>query len=445
MLSIFINQKKNNYISNGKIIKTINLLILFSVFFCLFIIEKYKTTHLEAIYKEIKDFESTHIKSFIYNFFIEDEISKIKKFRNINIKDKLVEDIITNGNKRKEIPEISVIITLYNQVNCFFKALRSVQNQTLKNIEIIIVDDGSVDNTLEKLEKYQKEDKRIILLKHQFNYGTIKSRSDAIRLAKGKYITILDGDDGLATGDILYNCFNIAKIGDLDVVEFKLAYFKNMHYKLIEKNLEPIENLYNRVIHQPELKYKFIKTQKKEGLWGFLNRNIVSKLIRNELFKRILEYIGAKYTEDYIIIFEDTIMSISLFIFSNSYYLMKEPGYYRSKGECEKKIILNTKKKCSLGNCLINPELDAFKYLSFLSEKLNNTKIEGELVYRELFTIDYNIGLYKKINNNFNYVFKILERIISKFTFYSPIQKNRILNLKNQLLNKEKIIFNSSQ
>ncbi len=444
MLFIFNFLKKYNNISNDKIVKSINLLIIFSIYFVFVIIDNYKTIHLETIYKKIKEFESTYIKSFIYKFFIEDEISKIKKFWKINSKDELLDNISIKGKKKIESPEISIIITLYNQVNCFFKALRSVQNQSIQNFEIIMVDDGSTDDTLKILEKYQKEDNRIILLSHSYNYGTIKSRSDAIKLAKGKYITILDGDDGFANEDILKNCFQIAKIGDLDVIEFKLAYFKNMHFKLIEKNLDPIEHLYNRIIYQPELKYKFIKIQENEQEWGFLNRNIVSKLIKNNILKKVLEFIGQKYTEDYILIFEDTIMSVSLFILSNSYYLMKEPGYYRSKGECFKSLSDNRNKKCGLNNCIINPEFDSIKYLNFLSEKLKNTKIEGELIYNELFTIYYNTDLYKASNNNCNYIFKILELIISKFTFYTHFQKRSIIDIKNQLMNNYGKLINLS-
>ena len=153
--------------------------------------------------------------------------------------------------------------------------------------------------------------------------------------------------------------------------------------KRIENNLEPIDNLYNRIIYQPELKYKFIKLQAKDNLWSYLNRNIVSKLIRNELFKKVLEFIGPKYTEDNIIIFEDTIMSVSLFFLSNSFYLMKEPGYYRSKGECFIAPSEKVQKRCGLNNCIINKEFDSIKYINFLSEKLNNSKKEGELIYNE--------------------------------------------------------------
>ena len=70
----------------------------------------------------------------------------------------------------------------------------------------------------------------------------------------------------MATRDILYNCLTIGSIGNLDVIEFKWAYFINRNFKRIENNLDPIENLYRKIIYQPELKYKFIKITQKEKL-----------------------------------------------------------------------------------------------------------------------------------------------------------------------------------
>ena len=89
--------------------------------------------------------------------------------------------------------------------------------QTLKNIEIIIVDDCSLDNSIDVIEQYMKEDNRIILLKHKRNGGKIKSRSDGVKIAKGKYISILDGDDSFSNKNILYNSFSIAILGNLDI------------------------------------------------------------------------------------------------------------------------------------------------------------------------------------------------------------------------------------
>ena len=114
-------------------------------------------------------------------------------------------------------PLISVILPSFNKENEIMKSIRSIQNQSLKNIEIIIIDDCSLDNITEVIKNYIKEDKRIIYIRHESNDGKIKSRSDGVRMAKGKYITIIDGDDALSNDNILFKSFTIANLSNLDV------------------------------------------------------------------------------------------------------------------------------------------------------------------------------------------------------------------------------------
>ena len=78
-----------------------------------------------------------------------------------------------------------------------------------------------------------KEDKRIIYLRHKSNDGKIKSRSDGVRIAKGKYITIIDGDDSLSNENILYYCFSIASLADLDIVGFNIYIFRKNNFENI--------------------------------------------------------------------------------------------------------------------------------------------------------------------------------------------------------------------
>lgn len=438
----YVNNSNKKWIClNIKVLKIIYLSLLLFLLSCISIFVIYKSMNYEALYKKIHEFENSNEKPFLYKFFIENEISKIKNYWKINEQNKLINNNYIKFNKIKDIPDVTIIITIYNQANCFYKALRSVQNQLLQNIEIILVDDFSKDNSLEIIEKYQKEDNRIILLKHNYNFGKIKSRTDAIRLSKGKYITIIDGDDGLATRNILSNCLKIGKIGNLDVVEFKLAYFIKKNFRRIENNLEPIENLNNRIIYQPELKYIFIRIKKRENQWSYINRNICSKLIKNGIFKKIIEYIGSKYTEDYISIFEDTIMSVSLFTLSNSYYIMKEAGYYRSKGECLGTLPNIVGVKCNFPENRVNNRSDSLKYISFLFEKLNNSMIEANFIFDELFTMEHNSNLYKNSKEDLLYLYKLLGFIIIKFKFLNNLQKERIFTLRNRVKLKNKKIF----
>ena len=193
---IYIIFQINDYSQN---IKIFNSLVVVFIFCFINIVVIFRDNILDPNYLKIKKFEDSFSKSFVEKFF-HNSIAEMKKFREINYKDSLS----CNNFQKKENPDISVIITAYNQANCFYGALRSVQNQSLKNIEIIIIDDCSLDNTTEVIQTYMKEDKRIIYVKHESNDGKIKSRSDGVRIAKGKYILIIDGDDSLSNENILY-------------------------------------------------------------------------------------------------------------------------------------------------------------------------------------------------------------------------------------------------
>ena len=90
--------------------------------------------------------------------------------------------------------KVSVIIPVYNSERYIEKCIRSVMNQSLQNLEIIAIDDGSGDRTGIILDQIQKEDKRLKVV-HQTNQGVSASRNLGISMAAGEYITFVDGDD----------------------------------------------------------------------------------------------------------------------------------------------------------------------------------------------------------------------------------------------------------
>lgn len=95
-------------------------------------------------------------------------------------------------------PILSVIIPVYNIKNYLEECLNSVINQTLKEIEIILVDDGSTDGSAKICDDFASKDNRIIVV-HQKNQGAGMARNAGIEIANGKYITFTDGDDYLET------------------------------------------------------------------------------------------------------------------------------------------------------------------------------------------------------------------------------------------------------
>ena len=90
--------------------------------------------------------------------------------------------------------EVSIVIPAYNIASYVGKCLESVLAQTLKDIEVIVVDDGSTDETVEVIKLYKNKDKRIKLIQKE-NGGVTSARLAGIRVATGEYIGFVDGDD----------------------------------------------------------------------------------------------------------------------------------------------------------------------------------------------------------------------------------------------------------
>ena len=89
---------------------------------------------------------------------------------------------------------VSVVIPVYNREDTIQRAVDSVLNQTYSNIEVLVVDDGSKDNSLEMLKKYHN-DNRVKIFCQEFNQGANAARNRGIREAKGEYIAFHDSDD----------------------------------------------------------------------------------------------------------------------------------------------------------------------------------------------------------------------------------------------------------
>ncbi|MDO4902908.1 MAG: glycosyltransferase [Limosilactobacillus sp.] len=95
---------------------------------------------------------------------------------------------------KQEESAISVVIPVYNVAKYFAKCIESIINQSYKNIEIILVNDGSTDNSLEICNQYAAKDDRITVVS-QTNQGLSEARNTGIRIAKGPYIMFVDSDD----------------------------------------------------------------------------------------------------------------------------------------------------------------------------------------------------------------------------------------------------------
>lgn len=116
------------------------------------------------------------------------------------------------------LPLISVIVPVYNAEKTLKDTLRSVLSQKYNNIELICVNDGSTDQSLEILNRIAKFDNRVIVI-NQSNQGPAKARNSGMDRAHGKYISFVDSDDALSM-DAYKNLVYIAETSNADIVVF---------------------------------------------------------------------------------------------------------------------------------------------------------------------------------------------------------------------------------
>lgn len=178
---------------------------------------------------------------------------------------------------------ISIIVPVYNMEKYIDKCINSIINQTYKNIEIIIVDDGSTDKSSKIIDKYKKIDKRIKFY-HKKNGGLADARNYGLEKATGEYIGFVDSDDYIENNmyEKLYN--NLIKYkADISVVNYNLVYEKDFNYK---KNFKEISD--KLIILNKMETIKLLLDDNKFGNYAW------NKLYKRELFNNIKYPVGRK-------------------------------------------------------------------------------------------------------------------------------------------------------
>ena len=161
------------------------------------------------------------------------EIRELKKYFEL-----CKEGILINKKKFENVekPKISIIVPVYNREKYILRFMRSIQNQYFYDIEIILVDDFSSDNSTKLIEKLKIYDKRIILIKNKRNKGTFISRNVAGLKAKGKYLIFPDPDD-IMSPNILEKCYHVANKFNYELIRFHMYSDKYYIFSLIPNNL----------------------------------------------------------------------------------------------------------------------------------------------------------------------------------------------------------------
>ena len=174
---------------------------------------------------------------------------------------------------------ISIISPVFNRERFLIRFIRSIQYQSFNNIEIIFVDDYSIDKGVKIIYEYQQEDGRIILIKNKKNKGTFQSRNLGVIYYRGKYLIIPDPDDILSK-DILNTCYNFAEKFNYEIMKF--AFYKGNGIIAFDKYV----NKYgNKLIYQPELSTNIFYGNNELETMDY---NIYNKFIKKEVYIKSL-------------------------------------------------------------------------------------------------------------------------------------------------------------
>ncbi|WP_096028349.1 glycosyltransferase family 2 protein [Campylobacter lanienae] len=210
-------------------------------------------------------------------------------------------------------PKVSIIIPVYNVEKYISQCLESAINQSLKDIEIIIVDDCGSDKSMDIAKEYAKKDNRIKIIKNSQNMGLFLTRCEGIKSATGEYILNLDSDDflDLKACEIAYNA---SKDGYYDAVKFSAYNYENgnatIFYKILENDsFESLEEYANYMYRQK----------------GYPRWNLAFILIKRDIYLRAFEILDLKCR---ITMAEDALMSFVLWSLSNKFRHISDILYY---------------------------------------------------------------------------------------------------------------------
>lgn len=223
-------------------------------------------------------------------------------------------------------PKVSIIIPLYNQERYFDACMRSVTSQSYLNLDIIVVNDGSTDKSMQIAQKWSKKDGRVRVLDKK-NEGAAYARRDGLMVANGELIAFVDSDDTIPREAIerLTNCLVRHEV---DVVIGSMA---RKIGPIIQKHYSDVGSFpYHKVVSQPELYDKYYLNFFGKSFFSIMT---TACLFRKNAFDRAMSETSL-FSDKYRFVGDDHFLFMKLFPYLKSMYRTDETVYnYRYGGQ----------------------------------------------------------------------------------------------------------------
>jgi len=148
--------------------------------------------------------------------------------------------------------KISILIPTYNSKNTIKETLNCILNQSYKNIEILIIDDGSKDDTVDIIKSYMEKDNRIVFY-HRENKGVAITRNELIEKCKTNYFVFIDSDD-IVSEKYIETLYNVLKENNADIVSCEITFNKDdLLNDKFEKRVLNKEEALEKLLYQKEI------------------------------------------------------------------------------------------------------------------------------------------------------------------------------------------------
>ena len=321
-----------------------------------------------------------------------------KKFCELALNEKLIDNKTIEYNNK---PDISIIITSYNRKNILLKSIRSIQNQKFKNIEIIIVNDCSTDNSINLFNYLLNEDPRIRIFHHMKNMGCWRSRLDGILYSRGKYIILFDTGDFYEDNYVLEDAYNIITKYNLDSCKFLFRRISS--YKRLGKS-EVLFHVGNnaKIVYGPSNIYNHNRNV--FSFWG----NIWNRLVRVNIYSKALFQLNELILNLYKNVWDDVWFNKIVHRVSFSYAIFERVGYvYLQDGHGEGSPSARTKKEKSK----IIKEYLGFLYFEYNFSPKNGNRLNIINKLKRYDKMDKRLQI-KNMREHFEVLNNLLEALI---------------------------------
>jgi len=229
-----------------------------------------------------------------------------------------------------EKPKVSVVIPMYNEEKNVIQIIRSIQNQSLQEIEIVCVNDNSNDKTLSILNSLKEIDPRILIINNKINRGVLYNRIYGAMESNGEYVTFVDADDCICNINIFKIAYETATKNHkekIDIVHYQTCGATKKDSGELDQfviffTFNP--NNFNQVIKQPEIGDNYMQKKKNITGSGFVFDKIYSK----ELIYRIADYISPQIWNQNLIYMDDFLLAFASMKMANSIVNIGEIGYF---------------------------------------------------------------------------------------------------------------------